>query len=64
MNWVRWCLGVPHNVAALVPTREGACLMSMLQSTLLSSSKEQSIQPHPLEVLWQVLREFNIEAQS
>ena len=51
LNWVRWFLGVPHNVAVLVPEREGDCLMRMLQSTLLSISKEQSIQPHPLEVL-------------
>ena len=64
MNWVLWFLGVPHNVVVLVPKREGACLMSMLQSTPLSISKEQSNQPHPLEVLWQVLRELIIEAQS
>ena len=51
MNWVRWFLGVPRNVVVLVPKREGACLMSMLQSTLLSISKEQPIQPHILEVL-------------
>ncbi len=51
MNWVLWFLGVPHNVAVLVPEREGACLMSMLQFALSSISKEQSIQPHPLEVL-------------
>ena len=32
----------------------------MLQSTHLSMSKEQSIQPHILEVFQQVLREFRI----
>ena len=51
MNWVRWFLGVPHNVVVLVPKREGACLMSMLQSTLLSMSKELPSPSQPLEVL-------------
>ena len=58
MNWVRWFLGVLHNVVVLFLEREGACLMSMSQSTLLGISKEQSVRPHHLGVLWQVLREF------
>ena len=35
--------------------------MRMLQSTHFSMSKAQSIQPHPLEVLQQVLRECNMD---
>ena len=50
INWVRVFLEY-RNVVVLVPKREGACLMSMLQSTRLSISKEQSIKPHALELL-------------
>ena len=45
MNSVLWFLGIPHNVVVLVPKREGACLMSTLQSTLFFEHFQRAAHP-------------------